>query len=312
MKIGELQQNISLANHTTFRIGGAAKYFTVVKNKEEFIKVLRMAKEKEIKFFIMGGGSNLLISDDGYDGLVIKVKGSGIKTIDDKEHRIMEVEAGIPLAKIISETIKDNYSGIEWGFGIPGTIGGAIFGNAGRLGQDISGAVRRVNFLDINLDEKEIGLEECEFAYRESRFKKTKEIIVGAEMIFMKNNKDIINKTLSEAKEVVVKSPKFPSAGCIFKNYCLGNHGNHLLKNHPELSERVRKGKIGIGYLIDQCGLKGKTIGGAKIWEGHANYIINIGKAKSSDVDGLISLCRENVKEKFGIELEEEIIRLNF
>ncbi|TSC53606.1 MAG: UDP-N-acetylmuramate dehydrogenase [Parcubacteria group bacterium LiPW_39] len=300
-----------LVNHTTFRIGGPAKYFFVAKTQKELIEVLRWAKENHLPYFILGGGSNLLVADEGFDGLVIKIQNSKFNPVfttgqnDNVECKI-SAEAGVSFAQIILETTKNGYSGAEWGFGIPGTVGGAIVGNAGRLGRDIAPVVDSVKILDANFNEKIIPARECGFAYRESRFKKTGEIILSADLIFKKEQPEKIDKILSEAKAAVRKSPPFPSAGCIFKNYKL-KENDSLLARHPELTGQVRGGKIGVGFLIDRCGLKGRQIGGAKIWEGHANYIINTGSAKAQDVLALIKQCKSIVKEKFGVELEEEI-----
>lgn len=358
-----LQENILLADHTTFRIGGAAKYFFVAKNRQDFIAAIRAAKENSVPFFVMGGGSNLLASDEGFDGLIIKVQSDSSsvvlrsETTKDLKKIKIAVEAGVLFGKIIMETVKNNFSGAEWGFGIPGTIGGAICGNAGRLGQDISSVVESVKVLDENLNEKIIPASECGFDYRESRFKKTGEIILEAQLVFEKKNKSLIDKVLAQAKEVVFHSPPFPSAGCVFKNYKVGmvklaagasrfrpptpalrlasdlrplnsmadaNQGSSrrpslntpaadsLLSSHPELAPRVRAGKIGVGHLIDRCGLKGRRIGGAKIWEGHANYIVNLGGAKATNVLALMKLCKEAVQEKYGIKLEEEAGFLGF
>ncbi|MBU1102252.1 UDP-N-acetylmuramate dehydrogenase [Patescibacteria group bacterium] len=350
-----LQENVSLANHTTFRIGGAARYFCVAKDRDEFLAAARAAKEKNISLFVLGGGSNLLVADEGFGGLVIKNQIS--KTKYRKENGMLKIfcDTGVPLTKIILETTRQGYSGAEWGFGIPGTIGGAIYGNAGRLGQAIAQVVESVRAMDKNLNEKEISATECEFGYRGSRFKKTGEIILNATLVFGKKDKSLIEQVLNKAKEVIKHSPPFPSAGCIFKNYTVRTEGvppsevfrsrpptptlpfgrrpslktslggatentDPLLKNHPELVGRVRGGhaergqspdqlggKIGVGYLIDQCGLKGKKSGGAQIWEGHANYIVNTGGAKAKDVLALIELCKETVKEKFAINIEEEV-----
>jgi len=305
-KFSNLQENVLLANHTTFRIGGPAKYFIAVKNRDEFIDVVRAAKESSTPFYLLGGGSNLLVADEGFDGLVIKNQISKIKYQKEEKSLKIICDAGASLTKIVLKTTNQGYSGVEWGLGIPGTIGGAICGNAGRLGQDISQVVESVRILDDNLNKKELSAGECEFEYRESRFKKTGEMILEAELILKKTDRAAIDKILSQTKEVVAHSPKFPSAGCIFKNYKL-KENDLLLREHPELAERVRGGKIGVGYLIDQSGLKGRQIGGAKIWEGHANYIINVGGAKAVDVSALIELCKKEVKAKYGIVLEEEI-----
>lgn len=235
----DIQEKVLLAHHTTFRIGGAARYFLAAQSRSELTEALKWAEEKGVGYLIIGGGSNLLVSDFGFDGLVIKIKNSNIKIQNDNEKCKIITDAGVPLAKIILETTRAGYSGAEWGFGIPGTIGGAICGNAGRLGQDISQVVDKVFILDADFKEMVLSREDCNFDYRESRFKRTGEIILGAELIFQKGNSEEIQKTLSEAKEVVKKYPPFPSAGCIFKNYKLKDNDD-LLRRHPELAERVR------------------------------------------------------------------------
>jgi len=302
-----LQENISLAKHTTFRIGGPARYFTLAKNNEELIEAVKWTKENSSPFFILGGGSNLLVSDEGFNGLVIKVSSFKFQVSSFDSKCKIECDAGVPFGKIILETVKNSFSGAEWGFGIPGTIGGALCGNAGRLGQDISKIVQEITILDADLNIKKLTREECEFDYRHSRFKETREIILSAVLEFTKKDQMAIDEVLNEAKVVVKHSPPFSSAGCIFKNYRTMGEQDELLKNHPELAGRVRGGKLGVGFLIDRCGLSGRQIGGAKIWEGHANYIVNIGDAKAKDVLELISLVKKSVKEKWGIELEDEV-----
>ncbi|PIQ75091.1 MAG: UDP-N-acetylenolpyruvoylglucosamine reductase [Candidatus Portnoybacteria bacterium CG11_big_fil_rev_8_21_14_0_20_40_15] len=328
---GELniQENVILANYTTFRIGGPAKYFVEVNSVQEIKDAILWARRRSpgasyggqakqnpsaggLRYFILGGGSNLLVSDEGFKGLIIKMQNANIKMQSDNVKCKITAEAGAPFVKIILETTKAGYSGAEWGFGIPGTIGGAICGNAHRLGQSIAPIVESVEILDSSLENKILQNNECGFDYGKSRFKKTGEIILSANLIFKKQEQKIIDEVLEQAKAVIRRHPPFPSAGCAFKNYELKDKEDALLKNHPELKSRVRKGKIGVGFLIDQCGLKGKQIGGAKIWEGHANYIVNVGGAKASDIIELINLCKKSVKEKFGIKLEEEIRYLGF
>jgi len=308
--LSNIKENIKLFEHTTFRIGGPARYFAAVKNNDELMKAVKWAKDNSTPFFILGGGSNLLVSDDGYNGLVVKMQNVNIKMQNDNVKCKIECDAGVPFGKIIMETVKNGFSGAEWGFGIPGTIGGAICGNAGRLGQDISQIVKEAIILDENLTIKKLTKEECDFGYRESRFKKTNEIILSTVLEFTKKDQVAIDEVLNEAKEVVKHSPPFPSAGCIFKNYRIRGEQDELLKNHPELAGRVRGGKLGVGFLIDQCGLRGRQIGEAKVWEGHANYIVNTGGAKAKDVLELMTLVKKLVKEKWGVELEEEIRHL--
>jgi len=319
----EIKENINLANHTTFRIGGPAKFFVEVNSREELIEALKWAKEKSLPYFILGGGSNLLVSDKGFDGLVIKMQNVNIKMQNGPRYaegfgeasnagcKII-ADAGASLIKIILETTKMGFSGAEWGFGIPGTIGGAICGNAHRLGQSFSQVVDSVEILDTEFNSKILCREKCNFAYGESRFKKTGEIILSASLLFGKKDQANIDDVLEQAKCIVRAQAPFPSAGCVFKNYETKGVGDSLLQGHPELKERLREGKLGVGYLIDQCGLKGKQIGGAKIWEGHANFIINVGGAKATDVLSLIGICKKSVAEKYNIEMDEEIRCIGF
>lgn len=311
-KLDNLQENILLASHTTFRIGGPARYFVVAKNNDELANAIKWAKANSWPFFILGGGSNLLVSDEGYAGLVIKIKNENLKIKNEKEKLKIECDAGVLFGRIIMEAVKLGYSGAEWGFGIPGTIGGAIYGNAGRLGQAMAQVVESVTVLDENSNLKTRLKNECDFGYRESRFKKTKEIILSASLVFFKKEPAAIEAVLNEAKAVVKHSPPYPSAGCVFKNYLVAPSGDPLLAGHPELAVRVREGKLGVGQLIDLCGLKGRQIGGAQIWEGHANYMVNVGGAKAQDVLELIALVKKSVKAEFGIELEEEIRYVGF
>lgn len=297
-----------------------------VRNSEELMAAVKWAKDNSLSFFILGGGSNLLVSDDGFNGLVIKMQSDSLSvvlrstfaplsmnsTTKDLEKMKIIVDAGVPFGRIIMETVKGGFSGAEWGFGIPGTIGGAICGNAGRLGQAIARVVANVTVLDENLKVKTLSKSECDFGYRESRFKKTKEIILSASLLFAKKEPVKIEAVLNEAKAVIKQSPPYPSAGCVFKNYNVKGGSDVLLKNYPKLAGRVRDNKLGVGQLIDQCGLRGRQIGGAKIWEGHANYMVNVGNAKAQDVLELIELVKKSVKEKWGIELEEEIRRVGF
>jgi len=306
-----IKENIKLSEYTTFRIGGPAKYFLVTENKKELTGALAWAKENSTPFFILGGGSNILFADQGFNGLVIKIKNNEI-IFDSKEQESQAVcGAGASLAKVLSEATSRNLGGLEWALGIPGTLGGAVCGNAGRLGQDLAQAVVSVQILDANLAEKEVLASECQFSYRDSRFKRSQEIILGARLKFIKRNENKGQETLQEAQKIVEKMPNFPSAGSVFKNYLVAK-GDILLKNHPEVEEKIRGGKLPAGFLIEQCGLTGQRIGGAEIWSQHGNFILNVNQAKASDVLELIELCKKSVEEKFGVKLEEEIRKIGF
>ena len=285
-----IEKNVSLKNYTTFKIGGKAKYFCEAKTKKDLANAISMAKKIRLPFFILGGGSNLLVSDKGYKGLVIKILNTKYQILNTK----IVTEVGVPLSKLISLSAERSLTGMEWTVGIPGTVGGAVYGNAGSFGKSMKDIVKEVEVLDVkNLDFKIYNLKDCKFAYRESVFKKNKNLIILSTKLSLKKGKkkEIENKIKEYLKYKKQTQPlNFSSAGSIFKN---------------------PRGFFA-GELIEKCGLKGKRVGGAKISEKHANFIVNFGGATSKDVKKLINLAKKSVKKKFKVVLEEEIQYLGF
>lgn len=301
-----LKRNILLKNYSTFKIGGRADYFLLVRKKRELFEAISLAKEKKIPFFILGNGSNVLFSDEGFKGLVIKIQNSKFKI---KNKKIF-AESGCLLNKLAIESIKKGLKGLEWAIGIPGTLGGAIRGNAGAFGKEIKDVLEKVKVLKIKdkkLEIVNINKKKCKFKYRDSIFKRKKNwIILEATLKLKKGDKKKLEeeakKILKERKE---KQPlEFPNAGSIFKNVPLKKIPK---KVQEKFKERIKNGFLPAAVLIEAVNLKGKKIGGAKISEKHANFIINFKKAKAKDVLALIDLIKKKVKEKFKIELEPEI-----
>jgi len=290
--LDNIKKNISLVPHTTFKIGGKARYFFNAKSADDLMQAVRLAQKNKMPIFILGGGSNVLVSDKGFDGLVIKVKSPCLSTGRQKskvKSNKIYVDGGVLLSKIVEESIKWELIGLEWAAGIYGTVGGAIRGNAGAFGGSIADLVKTVKVFNTqNLTTKILKNKDCKFEYRDSIFKHNKNLIIlSAELKLEKGDRKksekLIKEYLAQRKE---KQPlEYPSAGSIFKNP----------KNYSA------------GYLIEQCGLKGKKIGKAMISTKHANFIVNTGGAKAKDVVKLINLCKQKVKEKFKIKLEEEI-----
>ena len=281
-----VKTNEPLAKYTTFKIGGPADFFVEVGEEEKLLKLIKLLKELKLPYFILGGGSNLLVADEGFRGMVIKM--SNVKCQMSNEKII--VGAGVSLGRLVELASKNSLAGLEFAAGIPGTVGGAVRGNAGAWGQAIGDRVKRVKILTPQGEIKWIKASDCHFSYRQSRFKKTKEIILEVELELEKGNKKEIQEKISQNLAKRATQPKEPSAGCIFVN--------------PK--------PFAAGELIDKCGLKGKRIGDAQISPKHANFIVNLGKAKAAEVIKLIKLIKEKVKEKFGVELEEEISLLGF
>jgi len=282
----EVKENISLAQYTTFRIGGDARYFFVAKTKNDLIGAVKAAQKNNSPFFILGGGSNLLVSDEGFEGLVIKIQNTKYKIQNNKIY----AEAGTPLSVLVNGAIKNNLTGLEWAAGIPGTVGGAIYGNSGTREGDMKDVVESVEVFDTQaLRTKRLSNKDCRFQYRNSSFKDKKNlVIISAVLKLKKGNKEIIKEKI---KEIISRRQKsqpwnFPSAGSIFKN-------------PPGFFA---------AELIERCGLKGKKIGNVKISERHANFIVNLGEGKEKDVKKIIKLAKIKIKKKFGVNLEEEVV----
>jgi UDP-N-acetylmuramate dehydrogenase len=314
-RLPEIQKNIPLKIYTTFKIGGKARYFFEAKNKEETINSLKVAKELKLPFFILGGGSNLLVSDKGFKGLVIKVQSSKLKIQSFNSYFKFIAEAGIPLAKIVSESLKIGATGFEWAAGIPGTVGGAVRGNAGAFSKSMNEVVKKVEAFDLEKNKIRIlKNKDCNFFYKSSVFKKNKNLVVLSVILkFAKGDKKKIRtkikKYLDYRRE---KHPVEPSAGSIFKNIPSKNLRLNFFKKFPEAKKVMKENFLPVAFLIDQCGLKGKRIGGAMISKKHPNFIINYQNAKAKDVIRLISLIKREIEKKFGIQLEEEIEYLGF
>jgi UDP-N-acetylmuramate dehydrogenase len=308
----KIKKNVPLRDYSTYKIGGPAKYFVKVKNKEELKEALNFCQENNLKFFILGGGSNVLFSDEGFNGLIIKMENKAFRFLRNNK---LFVEAGCKMERIVRETVKRGLSGLEWAGGLPGTVGGAIRGNAGAFGGEIKDIVEKViAFSPKGNQEKEYSKEECQFEYRSSIFKKEKEIVLSAILSFKKGDpKELKRKIKEEINYRKERHPlEYPNAGSVFKN-C------PLEKIPPEIRERF-KDKIKLdpfpilptAVLIAEAGLKGLTIGGAKVSEKHPNFLVNFNNAKARDVFELIKKVKEVIWEKFGVLLEEEIEIVEF
>jgi UDP-N-acetylmuramate dehydrogenase len=307
----KIRENVLLRDYTTFKIGGPARYFFVAKNKEDLKNAILWAKKKKLPFFILGGGSNVLFSDNGFKGLIIKLQNTQYEIRNTK----IVAEAGVPLQKLVLETAKRGLSGLENLAGIPGTLGGAIWGNAGAFGGEIGNLVEEVKTLQIANGKWQIvnlKKEDCKFGYRESIFKRRKNwIILEATLKLKKGNKKEIEEKIKEILKLRKEKQllEFPSAGSVFKNVPIEKIPKKIQK---KLKEKIKNGFLPAGAIIEAVGLKGYKIGNAKIVEKHANFIVNLGSAKGKDVLGLIEKVKNEVKRKFGIEMEEEIELVGF
>lgn len=311
-ELSGVQKNILLKDFTTYKIGGIAKYFFAAKTKEDLIKAAKAAKSLKIPIFILGGGSNLLISEKGVKGLVVKVAISNIEFHGNKA----VAGAGASLTGLAYLLAGSGLSGLEWAAGVPGTIGGAIYGNAQAFGTKICDVVESIEAVNLkSLVSRNFTKKQCQFSLKNSIFKKDKKLaIISAVLKFKSGDADVIR---SKTKEFLnyrrTNHPiDFPSAGSTFVNPEIKIKNKKLLEKFPELNEYNKKGVIPAGYLIAKSGLSGKKIGGAQISEKHSNFIINLGEAKSMDVLSLINTAQKLVKKNFGISLVLEVQFIGF
>lgn len=303
------KRNVKLSQYTTFKIGGIADYFLVAQNRDELAEIWQWAQKKNLPFFVLGGGSNILIPDDGIRGLVIKIEFEEIEIVKNK----MSIQAGCQLSKAVNFAYQNNCAGLEWAVGIPGRIGGAIVGNAGAYGSSMMNLILEVEVLDLGngtLKIEKFTKDDCQFSYRESVFKNKKYIILSAVLQLAEKNKNEIKEAMdSYLSKRQQKIPLGNSAGCIFKNIEIDKLSSNLIievqSNQPEL---LKYNKLPVAWLIEKCGLKGTRVGGAQISAKHSNFIINNNNAKREDVIKLIELVEKKTQENFGIKLEREVI----
>ncbi len=277
--------NEPLRKHTTFKIGGNADVFCTPNSINQLQKVFKFCMENKIKYYILGKGSNILFCDVGFKGIIIKI-GDNISNIDISNETIT-AQAGATLSKVCTCAQNNSLSGLEFAYGIPGNIGGAIYMNAGAYGGEIKDVLESVTYIDNSGNICEKNATELELGYRTSIFEKNNWCILSAVFKLNSANKQDITKAMqSYAKMRVEKQPlDMPSAGSTFK--------------------RPKDGYA--GELIDRCGLRGFTHGGAQISTKHCGFVVNAGNATCEDVLNLTKEVCEIVKEKTGITLEKEI-----
>ncbi len=277
-----------MSGHTTFRIGGMADVFVSIINDHELTSLIKFLKSKDVPFFIIGKGSNLLVSDRGYRGIIIEIGAnySGIHMLGND----IVAKAGTSMSKLSHFAMENGYTGLEFASGIPGTVGGGIIMNAGAYGGEMRQVVSRVRVLTPDGEIKMMSNEEMEFEYRNSKAKKEGYIVLQAELRLNKGNPEVIDGIMRDlsAKRREKQPLEYPSAGSTFKR--------------PE--------GFFAGKLISDAGLKGYSVGGAQVSEKHAGFLINKDHASANDMNKLICQVRDKVLEMYQVELEPEVIFL--
>lgn len=286
----ELLENEPMSRHTTFRIGGPARFMALPATRKEAVAVVKAAASIGVRPFFLGNGSNLLVADRGYNGFI--VKSSLLHQVWEDDGRLCS-ESGIPLARLAIAALDRGLSGLEFAHGIPGSLGGAVVMNAGAYGGEMAQVLTSVTYLDETGKVTTLPAERCRLTYRHSIFSDCpNRMILAAEMELTPGDAEAIRAKMDDLMERRrSKQPlELPSAGSTFKR--------------PE-------GRFAAA-LIEQCGLKGMTVGGAQVSEKHAGFLINREKATAEDMMRLIDLVREQVRRQTGVELEPEVKFLGF
>ena len=310
--IGDVRTDEPLAPKTTFKVGGNADLFIAPQNYYSFQIAIDALLKNDIPFFIMGGGSNLVFSDDGFNGAVVSTCNFNDtayyplsnmspqfgKITLKKNELLITCFSGTPMAAFVNFCTENNISGVEQFAGLPGTVGGAVFMNARCFDKSISDIIFSVSYMDIDSKSKQIKLNQerfnpSEWAYKKSPYQDGRKFITTATFLLTQKKASENEQIVAECKKYIGERVskghfKFPSAGSVFKN-------NHAF------------GKPS-GQIIDEAGLRGTAIGGAKVADFHGNFIINTGNAKASEIKALVELVQDKVKQNFGFSLEPEII----
>lgn len=283
-------KNEPMSKHTSFKIGGNAEYFIKIASVQELKSVLKIANQNKIPITLIGNGTNILVREGGIKGFVIKLELNEFKIKRNTNEILITVESGMALATLATIAIKEEISGLEFLSGIPGTIGGAIRMNAGAYGSEMKDIVVKTRYMTYDGKIKTLSLEEHNFTYRNSIFSELPVIILDTTIKVKKGNKKEIEEKIKEYSiSRREKQPlEYPNAGSTFK----------------------RKEGIITAKLIDECGLKGFNVGDAEISTKHAGFVVNKGKATANDVLELVKHVQKQVKEKFNIDIELEILVL--
>ncbi|OGE34034.1 UDP-N-acetylenolpyruvoylglucosamine reductase [Candidatus Daviesbacteria bacterium RIFCSPLOWO2_02_FULL_40_8] len=304
--MNKFQGNVSFSNLTTLQIGGPIYSYIEVFTESELLEAIKYARETDLRYLVIGGGSNLLVSDTSIEKLVIKNSLTGVVIKDD----LVVVKAGTKLEDLIVFTINSSFSGMSNLIGIPGTVGGAVYGNAGAYGQTISDHLVSIKGLQ-GSQEVILNKNQCGFSYRDSEFKRNEIIITEVTFSLPKGDKDILQKESAAILKTRLGKyhPGIKCPGSFFKNILASELTPEQLIKIP--SEKIIYGKIPAGYLLESVGAKGQRKGEIIIAPYHANLFINEGHGTAADFYNLAKTYQQKVKEKFNITLEPEVQIIN-
>ena len=302
---GKVRTSEPLAKHTTFKIGGLATYLVIVDSIDQLVALLQFLDGGGIPYMILGGGSNMLAGDAGFEGVVVKVKATAHRI----DGQVLVAEAGCSTVAIAQAAMRAELTGFEWGVGVPGTIGGAVRGNAGAMGGEMGDVVTKVDAY-VDGEVTVMDHDACAFEYRSSAFKQGGGVVLRV-YLTLRPAED--HASMKQALDYLsyrnrTQPQGWASTGCIFKNVLLDDEVRRTLSIHIDIPpEFIDRGIVSAGWLIDRAGMKGARAGQAQISETHGNFIVNLGGATAHDVHTLIDQVKQAVYDTFGVTLEEEI-----
>jgi len=300
---GRIVRDEPLWNHTTLRVGGPADLYLRVERADDLAEAAAAAQAVGISWFVLGGGSNVCISDRGIRGLVLHNA-----CREAAMGRIARADCGYEFMQLFRDSLRAGLSGLEFAVGIPGTVGGALVSNAGAYRQNICDIVREIEVVERGV-RKTVGPEWMEFSYRDSRLRRDRSrpaVLVRVTLeLAPRPRGEILARARENQRQRIFKQPWHPSAGSFFKNVM----SRTLLERLPDLPEPLREaGVVPAGYLSAACGCRGLAVGGARISLRHGNFVVNRGGATAEDIWKLTRIVKERVRERFGVELEEEVL----
>ncbi len=306
-----IREHEPLAPYTSFHIGGPARFFTEAKSERELVRAVRFARRHTIPFRVIGGGTNVLVADAGFSGLIIRTAYHEIVP----RGQYIHVAAGTPMGTLIAYSEQAKLAGLAWAAGLPGTLGGAIYGNAGCFGGETKDVIRTVRVLDSHGRVRLIPARQAGFGYRTSRFKSGGGIILSAELAL------VPARAVGHSAREVLRSRMSgqPSGirteGCMFKNIEALAQPLQIARAYrlyPELRAHMKDTRLPAGYLIEHAGLKGYRMGNVGVSDLHANFLVNHGGGSAEEMRILASIIKQRVRNRYGLFLDEEVQMVGF
>lgn len=309
-----IQENVQLALYSNFQIGGRARFFIEAFTQDDVRDAVAFAQKQQLPIFVLGLGTNLLIDDKGYDGVVIKASFAELSLVGS----VLRVGAGVAMKDLLEFAVTHQLKGLEWAGGLPGTVGGAVFGNAGCFGGEMKDSVSKVVSLaltDTSAQLIERTNQQCEFSYRDSIFKRNvasgaSEVILEVVFELQLGDGALLRAAVDEkiAYRQQRQPLEYPNVGSIFKNIDVRTVPAETLKQFEAKIKTDPFPVLPTAVLISAAGLKGFRVGGAMVSEKHANFIVNVGGATASDVKAVMAQVKLELKKQFGVEVEQEVI----